>query len=877
MPLSRKMHHQDHLLQFAERDLLNRWAIDNLLQCLIFEKKKWTFQYVQLERTAQSAPVVHQEGSLLQVLAILQSEHYKIVYGISISKSKFYLFRKPIDDEYEEIDGQTTEEKINQDEIAKRLHSGDVISKMKDRPLPPPPRPKRDNKKQKKFDDDDKLDKDGGAEQIIITEPPIEIESEPEIKLENIESEVESQPNELDKLDVEKLQRMSTFESDFSESSFDRPIEVEVSTQTDPVLDEDFLDDDEDIDLDEYIRDGKLKTLEEILKEEQEAEIERARQLAEAENLSRGIQRFRESSQRSYSERSRTSADGRKTPLSGRITPAAVVVEHKKSSPIIFNDEKEVVTEAALFVHPIEMERSRDEYDYEDENLPESEFITEPELELQLQIEEEIEILEFTQERQELPEPQETLLNLEPEIVETIKEPLEIERTVEEPQSKDVPDFVEVFPEQPPEPPERTQKSKKIVIQEPEIDQHEIDFEALVDDIIPNDDVIFDEMDFTDRLESQIRREIDQMVESIVAEAEIKADEIKTSQQELRQLDNEPPVAPPRKKSLGTDLEAPKDEEVNENVDNPRIDITLETQPQEQDMYVPDEIEQPEVDTIEYTRNSQPERLHLSNLEIDNLSVSSLQAGRITVSELDSHTITTNELECKSGSLVTRSIEIPAGLIDEIVERVKESTQQQLQLQQQQQEEKKKQEKLEESAKPATEKTDETKEKESKEEQDAPQRPPLPQYMYPDYPGFSVIPPSFYQMRNYSDEEMIPPQASHRRRRQVRKRDSTSEEEYQREQRTKSRNSTRSPEPSVAALGGQFLRACGSSIHQQGTNLMEMLRACSKDENKRDLHLALIILIVIIAGLMMLNLGEKSVHHHHWDYFNPPDNQGRKV
>lgn len=119
-------------------------------------------------------------------------------------------------------------------------------------------------------------------------------------------------------------------DSDFSEP--ERPIEVEVSTQTDPVLDEDFAmdDEDEDIDIEEFLgADGKLKTLEDILKEEQEAELERARQLAEAENLSRGIQRFRDSNQRSFSEKSRASADRSKS-LSRPITPSGKnsVIKH---------------------------------------------------------------------------------------------------------------------------------------------------------------------------------------------------------------------------------------------------------------------------------------------------------------------------------------------------------------------------------------------------------------------------------------------------------------------------------------------------------------------------------------------------------------------
>lgn len=169
------------------------------------------------------------------------------------------------------------------------------MKRMKDRPLPAPPRPKREHKKHKKDGEDDefKFDKDDGAEKVVD-------------RL-SVEPEKESLPRQ---------------DSDFSEP--ERVIEVEVSTQTDPVLDEEFVcdEDGEDIDIDEFLSsDGKMKTLEDILKEEQEAEMERARQLAEAENLSRGIQRFRDSSQRSMSERSKTSGD-RSRSLSRPITPS---------------------------------------------------------------------------------------------------------------------------------------------------------------------------------------------------------------------------------------------------------------------------------------------------------------------------------------------------------------------------------------------------------------------------------------------------------------------------------------------------------------------------------------------------------------------------
>lgn len=184
-----------------------------------------------------------------------------------------------------------------------RLKSGEIVRRMKDRPLPPPPRPKREHKRPKKDDvDDEKFDKNDGAEKIVG-----QLSIETDLSDEQLHEVKESMPRQ---------------DSDFSES--EKVVEVEVSTQTDPVLDEDFVcDEDEDCDIDEFLSsDGKMKTLEDILKEEQEAELERARQLAEAENLSRGIQRFRDSSQRSMSERSGRTSGSRSRSLSRPITPS---------------------------------------------------------------------------------------------------------------------------------------------------------------------------------------------------------------------------------------------------------------------------------------------------------------------------------------------------------------------------------------------------------------------------------------------------------------------------------------------------------------------------------------------------------------------------
>lgn len=194
-------------------------------------------------------------------------------------------------------------------------------------PLPPPPRPKREHRKPKKDspdDVDDKPDRDEDAERIILEAPSIDVvdNNEPAL-VEEVQQRLKKNEDDQQKFNENRLEADAEIQkvlphqdSEFSEP--ERPIEVDMSTQTDPIFDEEYALEDEEGSLEEYLSsNGKIKTLEDILKEEQEAELERARQLAEAENLSRGIQRFRESSQRSFSERS-----GRSKSLSRPITPS---------------------------------------------------------------------------------------------------------------------------------------------------------------------------------------------------------------------------------------------------------------------------------------------------------------------------------------------------------------------------------------------------------------------------------------------------------------------------------------------------------------------------------------------------------------------------
>lgn len=666
------------------------------------------------------------------------------------------------------------------------LNSGNILNKMKYRPLPPPPRPPRERKQRKPFEtSDDKYDRDGGGERLFPT------------TLEDI-SRISSQDME----DVE---------------------EVEAATQTDPLPD-DFCCEEFEITDDMKVIEPSFgrrsKTLEDILKEEQQAELDRAKQIADEECLSKGIQKFRDANQRSYSERSRGStADRPKTPSSRPITPSAVVIERKIVLPTL-------ETDATLIVRPVP------------DNLPVPR----------------IDSLEEDSDTRYM----EDTVDTEDERI--VKEALRRYRLLDEERHQR-----EASP--PPAPTTATIESRYRY----EIEDNEFEPELLrrnenVPPVIPP------------RPENQVE---DPPIELL--------------------LDEDIPIPPPRRKSSASESVI----SVGQSVAVTEMDTIREQQINP----VPD----PPIELL------QGGRLHITELEVDNLSVGALQAGRILVSDLQAISLNSQDLECKSGNLVVKGIELPPGFIQDLVDRVVNSEreviraeqillqqQQQLlqeqiqhrqqeelsqatQLLQQQQTSERNSNKTNETTSPADEPVIHTINRD--EQQQAPARPPPPppQSLYPsDYAPYSIPPPSFYQLRNYPDEsdprlqlqQPHSPSATRRRRHHRRRDDSTSEEDYQREQR-RSRHGTRSPEPTIADLSGQLLRACSSAIGQAGAHIMNLVRTRNKDENgnRPDINIGLIMCIVIVAVLMMLGMGSgnnRPVHHHHWDYFNPPENDGRK-
>ncbi|RZC41601.1 hypothetical protein BDFB_010194 [Asbolus verrucosus] len=151
-----------------------------------------------------------------------------------------------------------------------------------------------------------------------------------------------------------------------------------------------------------------------------------------------------------------------------------------------------------------------------------------------------------------------------------------------------------------------------------------------------------------------------------------------------------------------------------------------------------------------------------------------------------------------------------------------------------------------------------------------PPRPPEPQIHYvPSQP-----PPSFYALRaqQYIDSfEGDIPMAPRRRRHHKPPISRSSSDESPAP--PPSRRRYRSPEPTIPHLTGQLIQACGSAANNSIKRLIAHItnNMLSNADGQQDMHVIMVILLVLIAGLILLGYGDgKTVHYHHWEYFNPP-------
>lgn len=573
---------------------------------------------------------------------------------------------------------------------------------MHNRPLPPPPRPPRDKRRRRKSNIDKKFDdNDDDAEQIVVG---------------------------------------SFDDSEFSTREF---IGAEMATQTSLDIDDLYLN--EDVATGQYTR-----TVEEILRSSDTQPPQNTFKTSD-DNLSKGIQKFRESNQRSYSERSRTSTER----LSSRpITPSALVIEQRITrSP--------VQTDATLIMQPV-------------------------------------------------------------------VDPSGIGYRTDSAESEYVP-YAD------------------------DVDDTHLDTE---DERIINAAI---------RRYQMLGNELDEQLSLTPRGSTPKTTDENNLDIETKET-IEVPQPPPRRKSSANA------NQINDTINVPLAEPETLSVASTQDLnqYTPEPVNDLSSENIEPT-----------NAQVDTLTVINIQS---------TETETTDKPEIKP---IVNNLQITPEVMQEIIERVRETLPIQspsvpVQLTQEPIEsETKVHEEI--VKKVFTETETETKEKtceEPKDSEEPPKRPPTPT----DYTPTSEIPASFYQLRTgISDEESnsIPPSAipKHRSRKHARRAESSSDGEYNRRPHHHPHHgqSSRSQDLSIADLSGQLIRACGralsSSLNTAGHSLIDFLRSLTKnqDDQQKDLSLVLIILIIIVASLMMLGIsGDRSVHHHHWDFLNPPDNLGRR-
>ncbi|PNF39837.1 hypothetical protein B7P43_G02823 [Cryptotermes secundus] len=106
--------------------------------------------------------------------------------------------------------------------------------------------------------------------------------------------------------------------------------------------------------------------------------------------------------------------------------------------------------------------------------------------------------------------------------------------------------------------------------------------------------------------------------------------------------------------------------------------------------------------------------------------------------------------------------------------------------------------------------------------------------------------------------------------------DEEDEEEYTsyRPPSRRHHSSSRGTEPSIGELGCQLVHACQGVTMRALYQLVQYVapQVREGEDKRRDLQIALCILLVLVAGLILMGYGSgKTYHHHHWDYhFLPP-------
>ncbi|XP_036216449.2 uro-adherence factor A isoform X3 [Bactrocera oleae] len=845
-----------------------------------------------------------------------------------------------LEDDYEEPEALQQE----RPESPRDLQSGAIINKMKFRPLPPPPRPPREKRQ--------RAENKSSAHSAFVSLHEREFVDD--------KIATSSTADSYDPTDV-----------DLEEEETRLP-EVEVSTQTDPLPD-DFECEEFEITEDMRIIEPRInsmrKTLDELLREEElkikAVEEAAAAPLTEEEQLTRGLQRFRDANQRSMSERSRASSQADRSKSQSRPpTPSAVVIERRISTPIP-SQQAETMLEASLIVRPI------DDLDLEEEALRREGLLTDSEQQSKSDVEastshdeeeeskhaisdysvgpsseelnaaldelraqadsnyeeekDEAELSEYASEYEKHSDEgtlarssyeryiggetsgKEDEEELELDVAETKEERLqEIHTDSERYEASTIADEDEQKMSEIEEAPTEEEDAQKISeIDEAPTEEEDNVAPTTAEEVTPTLLVQDKHFTYEEKAESLVETRDTADAAAVVTESVEEATAFE-----------EPPLPPPRRKST-TALELP-----------PTLTLVEETWK-----------ELTPVPTLAAAplAQAQPQLpAHLGELEVERLRVHALQAGQIMVSQLHGAQISAEELECKSGNLIVKNIALPDGFIEDIVERVRTTDRSQLltvetqtSLQASSEERSParevvpppkppRQRDLEASKRTAVDTSDEIALQQLRNYDEETQTDPLA------YPTHMTVPPPVYATTEYL--QSLPPlgfynlrradeppysgsadgnEANAQQRRQQhhhhhhhhrhhRRCDSSCsecedyddlgerEETRSRSHSRRSRSSTRPPnEPqTVVKAGKQFMSACSLSLVQLLNRVTAAIRGAEADKNvEGQVHhipTLLALFVVISFTLIVYMLAGRSVHTHHWDFFNPPGNGARQ-
>ncbi|XP_054732750.1 uncharacterized protein LOC129240786 isoform X1 [Anastrepha obliqua] len=804
-----------------------------------------------------------------------------------------------LDDDYEEPEALQQE----RPESPRDLQSGEIINKMKFRPLPPPPRPPREKRQRTESKSlahsafSSLHDRDIGDEKIATS----------------------STADSYDPTDV-----------DLDEEETHIP-EVEVSTQTDPLPD-DFECEEFEITDDMRIIEPRInsmrKTLDELLREEEmksKDSEESAPQLTEEEQLARGLQRFRDANQRSMSERSRASSQADRSKSQSRPqTPSAVVIERRVSTPIP-SQQSETMLEASLIVRPI------DDLDLEEEELRREGLLTDSSQQSKSDVEatsheEEEESKHALSDYSIGPSSEELNAALD-ELRAQGDSNYEEEKVESEKGETNEYDYNEKISD------EGTLASnyanylgEETSGREDEDEQHER-YELLSEtkemETLPSASEDEQKLSESESAPIEERNLVQEKVDVYEAEGgslDYKLDSTNIVASECieeNKVVEEPPLPPPRRKSTTT-------------VDIPPT-LTLLEEASKELTPVPSLVPAAAV-----AISPQPQLpAHLGELEVERLRVHALQAGQIMVAQLHGTQISAEELECKSGNLIVNNIALPEGFIEDIVGRVRSCDRSQLLTVETQTslqgsaeaisaEERSPVKEVIPPPKPPRQRDLETAKRTTgafdeialqqlrnydEETQTDPASFPtnvnVPPPVYTTTEYLQSLPPlGFYNLRRgdeqpYSGSGDGNEAPQHRRHhhhhhRHHRRCDSSCsecedyddlaerEETRSRSHSRRSRSSTRPPpeQQTVTKAGKQFISACSLSIVQMINRLTAAIRGGEPDKNiEAQIHHipTLVALFVVISfTLIVYMLSGKNVHTHHWDFFNPPGNGPRQ-